>query len=355
MVSRRQRTKCHKPKQRVAAAAAIELPRILSLFCGAGGLDWGFSSVGFAISLAMDVSEAAVRTHNRNFPDSRATVGDLGTVTDAEFLAFVSGGLKPGSALGLIGGPPCQGFSRANRSTISGDPRNSLPARYLHFVGLLQRAYQVEFVVFENVPGMRDKKHSGTYEAFLTSLRALGFQTSEHILCASDFGVAQVRRRVVVIGVATGAKVSLEIDRALDAKRATVRDAIEGLPDPVFYSRDITAQDIPFHENHWAMRPRSRRFTQEGQLSTVGRSFKLLQWDRPSPTIAFGHREVYVHPSGQRRLSIYEAMQLQGFPTSFVLEGNLSEQVEQVSNAVPPPMARGIAAGLMKALKVGYG
>jgi DNA (cytosine-5)-methyltransferase 1 len=81
-------------------------------------------------------------------------------------------------------------------------------------------------------------------------------------------------------------------------------------------------------------------------VSIDGRSFKRLSWSDASPTIAFGNREIHIHPTGTRRLSIYEAMLLQGFPASFVLEGNLSEQVEQVSNAVPPPLAKSVAAAI---------
>jgi DNA (cytosine-5)-methyltransferase 1 len=337
-------------RSRGANACGNDLPQILSLFCGAGGLDWGFSQAGFPIALAVDFSKSAVRSYNRNLPDDVACVADLRTITDRKFLAMVSEHVTPDCSLGLIGGPPCQGFSRANRSPVPADPRNALPARYLHFVRLLKQQYKVRFVVFENVPGLTDKKHLATYEGFLRALRAVGLNTSEHVLCASQFGVAQIRRRVVVVGLANSANVSLQPPPEASATRPTVRDEIHGLPCPVLYSRGLTASRIPFHENHWAMRPKSYRFAQR-DMSPSGRSFKLLQWDQPSPTIAFGHREVYVHPAGERRLSIYEAMRLQGFPKGFVLEGNLSEQVEQVSNAVPPPMAHGIAMGVLNALK----
>jgi DNA (cytosine-5)-methyltransferase 1 len=80
------------------------------------------------------------------------------------------------------------------------------------------------------------------------------------------------------------------------------------------------------------------------------RSFKKLSWGEPSPTIAFGNREIHVHPDGHRRISIYEAMLLQGFPDDFVIEGNLSQQVKQVSNAVPPPLARSVASAVRRTL-----
>jgi len=89
------------------------------------------------------------------------------------------------------------------------------------------------------------------------------------------------------------------------------------------------------------MNPRSRKFkTGEG---FNGRSFKKLVWDKPSWTVAYGNREVHVHPTGVRRLSVYEAMILQGFPKTYELRGTLSDQITQISDAVPPPMAAAIA------------
>jgi len=98
------------------------------------------------------------------------------------------------------------------------------------------------------------------------------------------------------------------------------------------------------------MQPKSARFLNPESNYPEGRSFKRLAWDKASPTVAFGNREIHVHPDGKRRLSIFEAMILQGFPTTFVLKGNLSEQVEQVSNAVPPPLAQSVAAAVKLSL-----
>jgi DNA (cytosine-5)-methyltransferase 1 len=77
----------------------------------------------------------------------------------------------------------------------------------------------------------------------------------------------------------------------------------------------------------------------------------VLEWGKPSWTVAYGHREVHIHPSGKRRLSIYEAMLLQGFRSDYVLNGNLSDQIRLVSDAVPPPLAAALAECVLKVLK----
>lgn len=327
------------------------LPKIVSLFSGAGGLDLGFKDAGFTISVAIDAAEAAIRTHRKNFPRTKAVVADLTRLRPHGVVDQVKQKIVPGQRIAVIGGPPCQGFSRANTAAQTNDPRNKLPKLYLDIVKELQHLYTVEFIVFENVLGIRDKKHVKTYQALIQGITDLGFDVTEKELCAADFGVPQNRRRIVLSCMRTDEgypQVKLRKRRGL----RTVREAIGGLKAPAYFSHGLKVEDIPVHPNHWTMQPRSQRFGDPDAETGDGRSFKRLNWNTASPTIAFGHREIHVHPDGRRRLSIYEAMLLQGFPATFVLEGNLSEQVEQVSNAVPPPLAKSIALAVKRSLSI---
>ena len=335
-------------KRNSTSSNSSKLPKIISLFSGAGGLDHGFKAVGFKISAAFDISDAAIRTHKRNFPRSIAIADDLIELGPDGVLEIIKKALRKGSRVGIIGGPPCQGFSRANTTATAADPRNELPKLYIDIVRGLQKHFKVEFVVFENVLGMRDKKHSVAYNNLMRGLGRLGFDVTENELCAVDFGVPQTRRRIVLSAMRKGQDYgALRLRRRKGPQN--VRDAIGELPRPKFFSPGLGEEDIPHHPNHWTMNPVSPRFRTKA-AEHGGRCFKQLSWKKPSPTIAFGHREIYVHPSGKRRLSIFEAMLLQGFPESFVLEGNLSEQVEQVSNAVPPPLAKSLAAAIKRTL-----
>ena len=325
-------------------------PKVVSLFSGAGGLDLGFKEAGFSVDVAFDSSAAAIRTHARNFPTTSATVADLTALQPDGVAKEVAKTIPVGERIGVIGGPPCQGFSRANTDSRSDDPRNQLPTLYLDIVRRLQRSYVVEFVVFENVLGIRDKKHAATYKAILDGLGELGFEVTEKELCALDFGVPQKRRRIVLSGVRKDQGYAAVKPRRRTGLK-TVREAIGGMKAPAFFGPKLDPATFPVHPNHWTMKPKSPRFRNPSEQRSDARSFKRLAWDQASPTVAFGHREIHVHPSGLRRLSIHEAMCLQGFPVSFVLEGNLSEQVEQVSNAVPPPLARSVARAVRRALR----
>lgn len=327
-----------------------KLPFVVSLFCGAGGLDWGFREAGFKISLAIDASVAAIQTHRRNFEKTESFVADLSKLGPSGVLSKVREVIPCGERIGVIGGPPCQGFSRANPNSQTDDPRNKLASLYLDIISMLQQHYTVEFVVFENVLGIRDKKHAPTFEAIKKKLMDLKFDLTERELCALDFGVPQIRRRLVLSALRRGQGY---VNFTPHKRRGltSVREAIEGLNEPIFFRRGLDRRSIPVHPNHWTMMPKSARFANPGAYMKSGRSFRRLSWEEPSPTVAYGHREIHVHPNGHRRISVYEAMLLQGFPTNFILEGNLSAQVEQVSNAVPPPLAKSVASAIKRALK----
>src|SRR5699024_9569249 len=131
----------------------------------------------------------------------------------------------------------------------------------------------------------------------------------------------------------------------------TVPSVIGDLPEPAIFARGLEEPTVPHHDNPCTMRPPSWSFSQPGGAKRAGRSLRWLEWAKPRPTVGYGHRQIHVHPEGRRRLSIYEAMLLQGFPTDFVLEGSFSSQVEQVSNAVPPPLARSLATAIETALR----
>lgn len=324
---------------------------VVSLFCGAGGLDLGFHQKGFESIIAIDNDASAIETFNANFAVRSAVQVDLRTLHTKTFLELVAGvvsrtGKKP---CGLIGGPPCQGVSNSNVDADPTDPRNSLMTTYLRLLNALEETYEIDFFVFENVPGLLNEKNKAR---FLKLKRELSrrFHITVQKVDAADFKVPQHRERVLICGLNRKRFLApMGPLVANNAKKKTVRNTIGSLAEPIFFKRGLDSTSFPEHPNHWTMNPKSAKFTQ--LTVSVGRSFRKLNWDLPSRTVAYGHREIHVHPNGHRRLSIFEGMLLQGFPKSFALKGTLSAQVQQVSNAVPPPLAGSIAALVTKALK----
>lgn len=323
---------------------------LLSLFSGAGGLDLGFEQAGADIALAFDIRQDSIDSYNQNRAHQlpprghcknirELTVHQLDELWGTEF--------RP---TGIIGGPPCQSFSRANKSQTADDPRHDLPFVYADLIDALNQRSPVPFFAFENVLGLTEAAHRDRFLALKARLDEIGFEVREAILNATEYGVPQSRTRLILVGfnrvLCNGAAWSPPPPKK---KLITVRQTFAGLPEPTYFRRGLTPSDIPHHPNHWCMQPKSPKFTQAGALAEgkrSHRSFKTLSWDEPSITVAYGHREVHVHPGCHRRLSVFEAMLLQGFPPTYVLSGNLSSQITQVSEAVPPPLALAIASSI---------
>jgi DNA (cytosine-5)-methyltransferase 1 len=335
--------------------SSVSVP-VLSLFCGCGGLDLGFTREGFQVLLAVDSNATAVRTYAHNHGAGIAQVADLSLLDGQGVLRLMEKQPLIAVPRGVIGGPPCQPFSLGNvTNNHNNELRRTLPAKYAMILKSLNEAFNLDFFVFENVQGITFEKHRRDFARFKTLFEDAGFNLFEGLLDAHDFGVPQKRPRVFVVGWNKKKfdKWDYQFPRVIPTKRLTVGDAIGGLGEPVLFRRGLDADDFPVHPNHWTMRPKSRRF-QDGTLQvgqTKGRSFRVLQWNKPSWTVAYGNREIHVHPSGTRRLSIYEAMLLQGFPEDYELLGNLSEQVHQVSDAVPPPLASALARSICQFLE----
>lgn len=322
---------------------------VLSLFCGAGGLDLGFEDVGFVPLLAIDNNCSAVETFNlnRHYKTPAGRIGDLSAIDLTEVLSWwennAGDGVRP---VGIIGGPPCQAFSISNAHKLADDPRAQLPLTYARILEYFTAKFDLDFFVFENVTGLKGKLHDSSLQSFLEAFCKAGFDVSTFYLDAVRFGVPQHRQRMFIVGFRTDRFDISAFEPPLgNGIGVTVRQTIEHLPEPVFFSRHHKPAQDGLHPNHWCMNPRSHKFRNKTASpgEKKGRSFRRLAWDQPSWTVAYGHREVHVHPNGTRRLSVYEAMLLQGFPRQYELCGNLSQQIQLVSDAVPPPLARALA------------
>ena len=326
---------------------------VLSLFSGAGGFDLGFKQAGFKPGLAVDIDPAAVETYRWNDPDTHVALLDLAGCNPDDLVDLWTSINGEEGPVGIIGGPPCQAFSVSNVHQKKRDPRRKLLVSYASVIQAFTSRFGLDFFVFENVPGLTQKRHRRRYLDFKRLCKKAGYSVREKVVNAGSFGIPQNRNRVIVIGINRERHPGLLLDPPEgDKQPANARVALEGLPEPVFCRRDLDASAIPHHPNHVAMVPKSKKFT-NGMLEPGdhrGRSFRVLSWDKPSYTVAYGHREVHVHPNMHRRLSIYEAMRLQGFPHSYELKGTFSQQVQLVSDALPPPLGKGVAAAISGAL-----
>lgn len=218
----------------------VYLP-VLSLFCGAGGLDLGFEEAGFRPLLALDRSGAAIDSYNINRIErgEPARLADLAQTVPAVIIDWwqelAGQDVQP---IGIVGGPPCQAFSVANTRKSPDDPRATLSLDYVRVFEAFHSKYNLDFFVFENVVGLTHRPHVHAMKRLLKCFEDSGFAVLSLFLDAVNFGVPQFRRRLFFVGF-NKQRVNASKFRfpRESPKRTTVGEAISGLPDPMFFTR----------------------------------------------------------------------------------------------------------------------
>lgn len=357
-------------------------PTVVDLFSGAGGTGLGFQQAGFCILGAIELNPHAASTYEENLhvPVKRVDIRELPPVAFRQELELLSGDLDV-----LVGCPPCQGFSRMRNRKGAEDGRNDLVLRYLEYV----EAFMPRFAVFENVPGLIRTEHGRKfYHLLIEGLKRLGYELVEREEDIADYGIAQHRKRVVVIAGRDGETPpfpkqtygkpgSLEISAGLSEPWPTVWDVIGNNKYPSLnagengecggrYPNHIApaiteARVLEFIQmvphNGGSRKDVERRFwlpchlSHDGHVDVYGR----LAWDRPANTITAGcvnlSKGRFVHPEQDRSLTPREAAALQGFPDTYVFCSG--EVASQIGNAVPPLLASAIATLLKEILDQG--
>ena len=330
--------------------------RTLDCFCGAGGLSIGFEAAGFDVVYAFDIDEASIKTyrHNPKYHHGQAFVRDIYKVTRKTIEEDLGHALGPIDV--MIGGPPCQGFSVQRRGGDA-DPRNELVLEYCRLI----REIGPRIFVLENVGGLTSTRGKPYIKILSETLNAAGYTIQVQKLTASDYGVPQDRRRVILVGqMASECTARFTYPEPFAAPKVTVRQAIADLMD-----KDENA--LPNHkaDKLSALNLQRIRAISEGQgqdslpdelqlechkknnghrhLDTYGR----MAWDKPSPTITARFdsfsRGRFGHPVLDRTITLREGARLQTFPDDFEFLGSKVEIARQIGNAVPPLLAKTIA------------
>ena len=164
-----------------------QLLPVVSLFCGAGGLDTGFLHAGFKPIIALDCSGAACETYKYNYPSTHVIRRNLALLPKGYILERLSELPSPLRPVGVIGGPPCQAFSLSNGHKRPNDPRARLSEHYASLLAELNEEYELDFFVFENVPGLLHEEHDAQFRNIKDLLASAGFWILEGELDAQDF------------------------------------------------------------------------------------------------------------------------------------------------------------------------
>lgn len=372
--------------------------KIIDLFAGCGGLSLGFEMAGFDIPLAIEKDEWASETYKNNHPSTRVLTADITKITDLKKLI----NKKDLPIDGIIGGPPCQGFSLSGNRDKN-DPRNSLFMEFVRFV----KHFKPKFFVMENVTGilsMKTKNNQNVKDLILSEYDTAGYNVKICKLNAAEFGVPQSRLRIVFIGIRKDLpfieKKIGPVPFLFGKNQLTIEQAIMDLPqidsgegkEFIEYSQEpknnyqkwARTNSLGVY-NHIAMRHTKRlieRFKnigfgqsvadvaechqqrKRGDASKIsGKVFSQNNMrpypNKPSPTIPASFQSNFIHPFLNRNFTAREGARLQSFPDTYIFYGkrttmswekNLS-QYQQIGNAVPPLLAKAIAENIIQYLK----
>lgn len=370
--------------------------KIVDLFAGCGGLSLGLEQAGFTPWFVNEIMEQFCNTYkvNHNLSDDHYYIGDI-----AELNSNIDKYAKYLEDITLVcGGPPCQGFSMANRQRLLDDPRNNLYKQYLIFL----KNVRPKFFIMENVKGMLNKKDE-IINDFVTYL-GTEYQFDYAVLKAQDFGVPQNRERFILIGNRVGINPTEIFEEIYKHKREpfVLRDALVGLPhleskkekgakgiesiESGYTEREFVYEQNDFYHfindgrqidrlyNHKNRYNNERdieifRRLPQGANSLHESISDIMPYKRRNSifkdkyfkldetqickTITSHMKydcNMYIHPWEARGLSPREAARIQTFPDDFILTGSQNMWYAQVGNAVPVKLAKAIGLGIMKFL-----
>lgn len=346
--------------------------KTIDLFCGAGGFSLGFEMCGFKPVLAIDKWDDAIKTYNYNRSEKVGISIDINEFSNEKIDIYIG-------VDGIIGGPPCQGFSMVGTRNYE-DERNNLYLQYVRFVERLKP----KFFVLENVKGLLTLKNGYFKNDILKRFSDLGYNVNMKVLKASNFGVPQNRERVFFVGLKKEifGEEFFEFPEENVERFITTYDALADLPsldnneDPTRYkckpmnefqrkirtnSDSVLNNDITKHTEQTkqiiSLVPDGGSIKDIHEkyykVRNYNAAFKRMHSKGASTTIDCGHRN-YFHYKENRIPTVRESARIQTFPDRYFFTGSKTSQYTQVGNAVPPFLAEKIAINLQKYLmKIG--
>ncbi|UCH92713.1 MAG: DNA cytosine methyltransferase [Candidatus Aminicenantes bacterium] len=340
----------------------------IDLFAGAGGMSLGASQAGIDVRLAVEHDPYAAKTHAYNNRQTKVFVYDIRNVGANELRA--SDTTLKNKVKVLFGGPPCQGFSTSNiRGRRIDNPINWLFLEYLRILKL----WIPDWVVIENVKGLIDTKKGFFLKRIKDDLSDCGYTISQWVLNSADFGVPQKRNRLFIIGSLHGK--TLEKPKPTVTKYITVKEAISDLPNlkngasenikpykceaKSQYARQmrgsrsrcanhLVTKNAPIVIERYKYIPQGRNWENipdelmknyKNKNNCHTKIYYRLKEDEPSVVLGNYRKNMLIHPTQDRGLSVREAARLQSFPDSYDFFGSIGFQQQQVANAVPPLLA----------------
>lgn len=342
--------------------------KVADIFCGAGGLSYGFASSNkFEILFANDIDKDAINSYKINHKNTETICKDIANL-DKKLLQNFDIDL-------LLGGPPCQSYSTLGKRQM--DDRANLFKQYLRILDILRP----KMFIFENVTGLLSMQKGTLFKYIKSEFKQLGYDIKHKILNSADYGVPQIRERIFIVGS------TVNIDKFNFPKKNTnqfisIKEALSDLPNIksgengnhkgydfsiknnflnfIRDTKNLSEHESPNNSTHLI---KIMQTLKDGQTkddlpddikpkSGYGNTYAKMWWDKPAPTITRNFSTPSssrcIHPRDSRALTIREGARLQSFPDSYKFSGSATSKRLQIGNAVPPLLSIALAKEVVK-------
>ncbi len=386
----------------------LDRPKVIDLFCGAGGLSLGFENAGFQILCAVENHSDPINTYSTNRLETQNRLNylieDIRNIKKSNIYNTIAKSFKLKPKIDVvIGGSPCQGFSLRGRREIN-DPRNNLVFEFFRIVDEVKP----EIFVFENVSGLLMKNNRTFLLSIIERIEKLKYHICMDLLNSSDYGVPQNRKRLIIIGSKNinniffpKKSIYKEIKHIFEKfelespnynvipvvkNKVSIYDALDDIAyekvieSPIKYRKKTKSIYQKFMRinsdklyNHITTKHRKKSLkifsmlkpgqgTQDlpEEFRVNRRSLQRMEQHKQSRTITCCNED-FIHYTLDRIITIREMARLQSFPDNYIFQGTRTTggnsrkfsccQVQQVGNSVPPLLAQAIAEGVLKMLK----
>lgn len=342
----------------------------IDLFSGAGGLSLGAEWAGIDVQYAIELDKSASATYKKNHRQSTVMNDDITKLTKSNFSNI-------NDLFVLFGGPPCQGFSTSNQKTRNNsNPKNKL---YLEFLRLVKELTP-HWVVIENVQGILNFDKGLVVQKIEKELNDYGYLSKKAILNSVNYGVPQRRKRFIL--VANRHNINFDFpDKDMDI--VSIQGAIADLPklengdmkdesdyvdcklsnymrlmrrmsqtarqNYVSKNSDLVVERYKYiaQGQNWKAIPRELMSNYKDVNRCHSGIYRRLNDNEPSIVISNYRKNMLIHPTQDRGLSVREAACLQSFPDNYIFEGSISEIQQQIGNAVPPLLSKAIFSRIL--------
>lgn len=327
--------------------------RSVELFAGCGGLALGLEEAGFEVQGLVEIDRWAAATLRENRPHWNVIEEDVVNVSgrgirhflpqDTEEIDFVSGGY------------PCQAFSYAGKKMGLEDVRGTMFSYFAQVVGQLRP----KVFLAENVRGLLTHDGGRTLQTMLSIYESMGYRAETHLVRAVDYGVAQKRERLLIVGIRGDFSVRYRLPKPYE-KKLVLRDVLQNVPPSggeKYPAKKAKVLALVPPGGYWRDLPEkvARQYMGKSYYSGGGRTgmARRISWDEPCLTLTCSPQQKQTercHPDETRPFTVREYARIQSFPDTWKFAGSVGQQYKQIGNAVPVELARAVGLSLVDVL-----